>query len=160
MSEAPQPWVDPANIPELMEILRRRLLSKVRIFEARCEKSDRLFQVVEVQGRPLALAQRMIRRGPTDSPNPAFRRDPGLAHRADYEAAWLDLSWDSYYLAHDPPEPDQPVIRQPYLLSAQCLHERLPVPLDWLREQVNAGIRKRVITDETRLEMGVRFRRG
>jgi hypothetical protein len=152
-----EPWVDPTNIPELTEILRRRLLSKVRIFEARCEKSDRLFQVVKVQGRPLALAQAMAISS-TGSPNPAARRSAHADHRSYWQAAWLDLSWDSYYLPHDPPEPGQTVIRQPYLLSAQCLHEQLPVPLDWLREQVNAGIRKRVITNETRFEMGVRFR--
>jgi hypothetical protein len=78
------------------------LLSKVRIFEARCEKSDRLLQVVKVQGRPLALAQRMILTA-TGSPNPAYRRGTRAAHRADYEAAWLDLSWDTYYMPHDPP---------------------------------------------------------
>jgi len=159
VSEASQPWVDPANIPELTEILRRRLLSKVRIFEARCEKSDRLFQVVKVQGRPLALAQAMAISS-TASPNPAFRRSTHADHRSYWQAAWLDLTWNSYYAPHDPPEPGKTVILQPYLLSAQCLHERLPVPLDWLREQVHAGIRKRVITDKTRLEMGVRFHRG
>lgn len=89
MTSLGEPWVDPASIPELAEILRRRLLSKVRIFEGWCENGDRLLQVIKVQRRPLALAQRMIRTGPTGSPNPAFRRDPRLAHRADYEAAWL-----------------------------------------------------------------------
>jgi hypothetical protein len=157
MSEPQPPWVDPASIPELAEILRRRLLSKVRIFEV-CENGDRLLQVVKVQRRPLALAQRMIRTGLTGSPNPAFRRDPRLAHRADYEAAWLDLNWDAYYAPHGPPAPDRSVVLQPYLLSAQCQHERLPVPLNWLREQVKAGVSKRVITQAVRFEMGTRYR--
>jgi hypothetical protein len=152
-----EPWVDPASIPELAEILRRRLLSKVRIFEGWCENGDRLLQVIKVQRRPLALAQRMIRTA-TASPNPTFRRAPRPAHRADYEAAWLDLNWDAYYMPHDPPAPGQSVILQPYLLSAQCQHERLPVPLDWLREQVKAGVSKRVITQAVRFEMGTRFR--
>jgi hypothetical protein len=151
------PWVDPASIPELAEILRRRLLSKVRIFEGWCENGDRLLQVIKVQGRPLALAQRMIKTS-TASPNPAFRRGTRAAHRADYEAAWLDLDWGAYYMPHDQPGPDQTVVRHPYLLSAQCQHERLPVPLDWLREQVKAGISKHLITQATRFEMGTRPR--
>jgi hypothetical protein len=152
-----EPRVDPASIPELAEILRRRMLSKVRIFEGWCENGDRLLQVIKVQGRPLALAQRMILAS-TESPNPAFRRGTRAAHRADYEAAWLDLNWDAYYAPHGPPAPDRSVVLRPYLLSAQCQHDRLPVPLDWLREQVNAGISKRVITQAVRFEMGTRYR--
>jgi hypothetical protein len=79
------PWVDPASIPELAEILRRDLLRKVRIFEVRCEKSDRLVQVVRVQGRPLALAQAM---SVATTLNP--RRAQHSEHRSHYQAAWLD----------------------------------------------------------------------
>jgi hypothetical protein len=146
------PWAaDLTNIPELHEIIRRRLLSKVRIFEGWCENGDRLFQVLKVHGRPLALAK-VMSVAATGSPNPAFRRGTHAAHRADYEAASLDLSWDAY------------VARiagrvTPYLLNAQCQHEHLPVPLDWLREQVSAGVSKCVITPAVRLEMG-RRRRG
>jgi hypothetical protein len=86
-------WVDPATIPELTEIVRRRLLSKVRIFEGWCEKGDRLFQVVKVHGRPLALAEAM-RVAATGSPNP--RPAQHAEHRSDLQAAWLDLSWDAY----------------------------------------------------------------
>jgi len=153
------PWVDPAAIPELAEILRRRLLSKVRIFEARCEKSDRLLQVVKVHGRPLVLAEAM---SVAATPNP--RRAEHSEHRSHYQAAWLDLSWDAYFARiWVRPEESQFLdtqhdsgqwVLKPYWLSAQCRHENLPVPLDWLREQVNAGIRKRVITNETRVEMG------
>jgi hypothetical protein len=91
------PWVDPASIPELAEILRRRLLSKVRIFEGWCQDGDRLLQVIKVQRRPLALAQRMIVAS-TSSPTPAFQRGTRAAHRAGYEAAWLDLSHDVYFV--------------------------------------------------------------
>jgi hypothetical protein len=160
------PWVDPANIPELMEIVRRRLLSKVRIFEARCEKSDRLLQVVEVRGRPLAFAQAMAISS-TGSPNPAFRRSAHANHRSHLQAAWLDLTWDVYFARiwvrpeesqflvtqHDSPGSGEWVLK-PYQLNAQCQHEHLYVPLAWLRDQVNTGIRKRVITNETRFEMG------
>lgn len=93
------------------------------------------------------------------SPNPAFRRSTHAAHRSSLEAAWLDLNWDAYYMPpEDPPAPDRSVVLKPYLLSAQCQHERLPVPLDWLREQVNAGVSKRVITQTVRFEMGTRYR--
>jgi hypothetical protein len=153
------PWVDPASIPELVEIQRRRLLSKVRIFEGWCENGDRLLQVVKVQRRPLALAQRMIVAS-TSSPNPAFRRDTHVEHRAAWEAAWLDLNWDAYYLPHDPPARGQSVVLRPYLLSAECQHESLPVPLVWLCEQVKAGVSKRAITQAVRFEMGTRYRGG
>jgi hypothetical protein len=42
-----QPWVDPASIPPLAEILHRGLLSKVRIFEGWCENGDRLLQMIK-----------------------------------------------------------------------------------------------------------------
>src|SRR5688572_18818001 len=96
MSEPQAPWVDPASIPELAEILRRRLLSKVRIFEGWCENGDRLLQVIKVQRRPLALAEAMAISS-TGSPNPAFRRGAHADHRSHLEAAWLDLSWDAYF---------------------------------------------------------------
>jgi Phage integrase family len=82
-------------IPRLTEILRRGLLSKVGIFEGWCENGDRLFQVVKLHGRPLALAQ-VMSLTPPESPNP--RRGTRAAHRADYEAAWLDLSSDAYFV--------------------------------------------------------------
>jgi hypothetical protein len=161
MSEPQPPWVDPASIPELAEILRRRLLSKVRIFEGWCENGDRLFQVVKVHGRPLALAETMSVAA-TGSPNPDYRRGTHSAHRSHYEAAWLDLSWNAYFAPIMLPPEESPGARQwvltPYLLSAQCQHESLPVPLDWLREQVNAGVSKRVITQTVRFEMGARRR--
>jgi hypothetical protein len=158
MSEPQPPWVDPASIPELVEILRRKWLSKVRIYEGWCENGDRLLQVIKVQGRDLALA-RTAARTATGSPNPAFRRGAHWDHRSYWQAAWLDLSWDAYYMPHDPPEPGQSVALQPYLLSAQCQHEWLSVPLDWLRDQVNTGVAKRVITPAVRFEMGTRPRR-
>jgi hypothetical protein len=144
------PWAaDLTNIPELHEILRRRLLSKVRIFEGWCENGDRLFQVVKVHGRPLALAE-VMSVAATGSPNP--RRAEHAEHRSNYQAAWLDLSWDAYVARI----PGRRVT--PYLLNAQCQHEHLPVPLDWLREQVSTGVSKCVITPAVRLEMGRRRR--
>jgi hypothetical protein len=56
-----------------------------------------LLQVIKVQRRPLALAQRMIVAS-TSSPTPAFQRGTRAAHRAGYEAAWLDLSHDVYFV--------------------------------------------------------------
>ena len=165
------PWVDPASIPELAEILHRRLLSKVRIFAGWCENResrDRLFQVVKVHGRPLALARAMSVAA-TGSPNPGHAAHS--EHRSSYQAAWLDLSWDAYVARiwvppdesrlvvtqHDSPSPAR-WVHKPYLLSAQCQHGHLPVPLDWLREQVKAGASKCVITPAVRVEMGRRSR--
>jgi hypothetical protein len=155
---ASDPWVDPATVPELAEILRRKWLSKVRIYEGWCENGDRLLQVIKVQGRPLALA-RAAARASTGSPNPAFRRAAHWDHQAYWQAAWLDLSWDAYYLPHDPPKPGESVVLQPYVLSVQCQHENLAVPLEWLRDQVNGGVSKRVITSAVRFEMGTSPRR-
>jgi hypothetical protein len=129
------PWVDPSTVPELVEILRRSWLSKVRIFDGRCEKGDRLLQVVTVNGRPLALARAAA--PATTGFNPAFLRRGRRDHQAYMQAAWLDdLSGDTRWL------------------SAQCQHQSLSIPFRWLREQVEAGTSKRVITEAVRLEMG------
>jgi hypothetical protein len=152
------PFVDPSSIPQLREILRLRLLAKVRTFEAFCEKEDRLFQVVTIGGRPLALGRTMVMMSSV-SPNPAFSNGTHAEHRSRWQAAWLDLHPDAYYLPYDrPTEPGQSVVLQPYLLSVECQHEHLSVPLDWLREQVSSGVTKRVITQATRFEMGTRYR--
>jgi hypothetical protein len=139
VSEASDPWVDPATVPELVEILSRGWLSKVRIFEGWCESRDRLLQVVSVNGRPLALA-RAAARATTGSPNPAFLRRGHWDHRAYVQAAWLDLSGDARWL------------------SAQCRHVSLSIPLVWLRGQLEAGTSKRVITEAARLEMAALLR--
>jgi len=154
---ADQPVVDASSIPQLREIFRLKLLAKVRTFEAFCEKGDRLFQVVAIGNRPLALGRTMVMMS-TVSPNPAFRRGTHAQHRSRWQAAWLDLDSDAYYLPHDPPRPGQSVVLQPYRLSVECQHEHLSVPLDWLREQVSSGVTERVITQATRFEMGTRYR--
>jgi hypothetical protein len=151
-----EPYVDPASIPELATILRLRLLSRVRVFEAWCPKGDRLAQVVLVRGRPLALSRGAVR-GVTMSP---AGNSPGrLAHRDSHLAMWLDLDPMAYYLPADPPQLDGPAVRlHPFRLPAECRHERLSLPGDWLREQVAAGVEKRVVDNATRFEMGARFR--
>jgi hypothetical protein len=157
VSEASGPWVDSTTIPELVAILSRGWLSRVRIFEGWCENGDRLLHVVKVQGRPLALA-RAAARASTGSPNPAFRRAAHWDHQSYWQAAWLDLSWDTYYLPHDAPRRGQSVVLHPYLLSAECQHGSLSIPLEWLRGQVEAGASKRVITEAVRFEMGAPHR--
>jgi hypothetical protein len=153
----PEPFVDLATVPELRTILDRGLLSKVRIFEAWCEQGDRLFQVVKIRGRPLAFA-RIRRDSITLSPNPAFHGQRRLGHRKDRQAMWLDLHWKLYYVPFEPPAAGESKQIYPIRLSAQCQHERLSVPADWLREQVRAGVAKRIITNATRFEMGTRYR--
>jgi hypothetical protein len=152
-----EPFINPESIPELQTIMRLGLMSKVRLFDAWCEQGDRLFQVVKVQRRPLGLARRMVRTSQS-SPNPAFRRATYSAHRAAWNAMWLDLDPLAYYLPHEPPEPGESRILRPYRLSAECQHQGLSVPGDWLREQVENGVTKRVIDNATRFEMGTRLR--
>jgi hypothetical protein len=140
----PDPWVKPANIPELYEILRRGLLGKVRIFELRCENNDRLLQVLQINRRPLAITKAGLKHS-------TFQVGVGntgtrLAHRGTVQALWLDLPIEAY--------------RGPSggYRTAECAHERVSVPADWLITQLQAGGKKRIITDATRWEMGSRPR--
>jgi hypothetical protein len=154
-----EPFVKTESIPELQMIMQRGWMSKVRIFDGWCEYGDRLFQVVKVQNRPLALARRAIVTS-TASPNPAYRRPPHTAHRAAWNAMWLDLDPLAYYRQHETPDLGELGIHilTPYRLSAECQHQRLSVPGDWLREQVDKGIESRIIDNATRFEMGTRQR--
>lgn len=156
VSSLGDPWVDPATIPELREILRRRLLSKVRIFEGWCDQGDRLLQVVKVGGRPLALALRALHTTAFQVGSPGPRQH--LEHRIPGQAMWLDLDWKLYYVPFAPPAAGESKQIYPIRLGAQCAHQRLSVPADWLREQVSAGVAKRIITNATRFEMGTRYR--
>jgi hypothetical protein len=147
-----EPWVDPATIPEVVTILSRGWLSKVRIFGGWCGNGDWLCQAIRVQSRPLALA----RRPATVATTPAR-----TAHRAAWTAMWLDLPPEAYYEPQEAPElgerygyvvVDAP--RKPYRLSAECRHQALSIPGNWLREQVAAGVAKRVLDARTRSEIG------
>jgi hypothetical protein len=142
----PDPWVRPATIPELYEILRRGLLTKVRMFELRCENDDRLLQVLQINRRPLAITKaglkvsgRKVGGGPTGT---------RLEHRGTMQALWLDLPIEAY-------RGSSGGYRR---LTAECAHERLSVPPDWLIAQLQSGRKKRIITDATRWEMGSRLR--
>jgi hypothetical protein len=131
------PWVDPASIPELAEILRRQMLNKVRILEIRCEKSDRLVQVLRVNGRPLALTQRSLMVGGIQAgvgPTPTR-----LAHREIHEAMWLDLPPDVYRVTHA--KTTIGVLR----IAAQCVHGRTSIPADWLIHELEAGTKKIIL---------------
>jgi hypothetical protein len=134
------PWVKPANIPELYEILRRGLLGKVRIFELRCENNDRLLQVLRINRRPLAITKAGLRVGGNSGTR--------LEHRGTVQALWLDLPIEAYRL------PSAGYRR----LTAECAHERVSIPADWLIDQLQAGRKKRIITDATRMVMGSRPR--
>src|SRR5262249_33644894 len=148
----PEPYMDPATIPEFRTVLERRLLSKVRIFEAWCENGDRLCQVLKIQRRPLAVA-RSRRDSVTLSANPALNLQHSLGHREHWQGMWLDLDWRAYYLPRD----EESDVLRPIRLSTQCQHERLLIWGDWLRQQVLDGVRKYVITDATRLKAGQRY---
>lgn len=143
------PWADPATIPELQEIIRRRLLSKVRIYELRCGQSDRLLQVLKVNGRPLALAYSMLRVGGGSTTR--------NGHRGAGQAMWMDLPNDTYIAARRPLDPQMWEVS--FLrISAQCAHERLSIPADWVLRELRQGITKRIIDNAARLEMRTRPR--
>jgi hypothetical protein len=149
------PWADPASIPELQVIIRRRLLSKVRIYEGWCENGDRLLQVIKVNGRPLVLARSMLKVGGGGS--------TPLAHRSTGQAMWLDLPIDTYIGSRRPVSLDATgrleIERVSFLrISAQCAHERISIPADWLIRELEQGVTKRIITETTRMEMGTRSR--
>jgi hypothetical protein len=148
------PWADPSAIPELQEIIRRRLLSKVRIFEGWCENGDRLLQVIKVRDRPLALARGMLKVGGGGATR--------LAHRGTGQAMWMDLPIDTYITSRRPMslDPTGKTWEVSFLrISAQCAHERLSIPADWLIRQLRADAKKVIINDAVRMEMGTR-RRG
>jgi hypothetical protein len=140
------PWVDQSTIPELREIRRLGLLARVRIFEARCQNGDRLLDVIRVNGRPLALGWQAIGAAVVVD---ALEGGPRQYHRVPLLAIWLDVD-----RMLDPP------IR--LWFPTQCQHESVQVPADWLRGQVEAGLRKRVVVidDAARREMGTRARGG
>jgi hypothetical protein len=133
-------------------------LSKVRIFEGWCENGDRLLQVIKVNGRPLALARSMLRIGATQVGGGHTTR---LAHRGAGEAMWLDLPIDTY-IGHSRPLSLDPTgrAREVFFLriGAQCRHERLSIPANWLIRELQAGTTKRIITNRIRMEMGARPR--
>ena len=159
------PWADPSTIPELQVIIRRRLLSKVRIYEGWCENGDRLLQVIKVNGRPLVLAHSMLKVG-------GNRQATRLAHRGTGQAMWLDLPIDTYIGSRRPLNRDTTADRRQVgaafsvrseqvsfiRISAQCAHERISIPADWLIRELRQGITKRIITEATRMEMGARSR--
>ena len=147
------PWADPSTIPELQVIIRRRLLSKVRIYEGWCENGDRLLQVIKVNGRPLVLARSMLKVGGGGSTH--------LAHRNTGQAMWLDLPIDTYIGSRRPLSLDTTgrIEEVSFLrISAQCAHERIAIPADWLIQELRQGVTKRIITETTRMEMGARSR--
>jgi hypothetical protein len=147
------PWADPSTIPELQVIIRRRLLSKVRIYEGWCENGDRLLQVIKVNGRPLVLARSMLKVGGGGSTR--------LAHRNTGQAMWLDLPIDTYIGSRHPLSLDTTgrIEEVSFLrIGAQCAHERISIPADWLIRELRQGVSKPIITEATRMEMGARSR--
>jgi hypothetical protein len=145
-----------ADIPELHEILRRGLLSKVRVFELRCGNSDRLLEVLQINRRPLAITKAGLKVS-------GFQVGVGntgtrLEHRGTMQALWLDLPIEAYIGSKRPlgPKTWEVSFRR---LTAECAHERVSIPADWLIQQMQAGTKKVILTDATRMEMGAR-RRG
>ena len=140
----PEPWVeDLTTVPGLQAILRRGLLSKARIFSAWCEKGDRLMQVVRVGGRPLAIAREAR---PTVVMQAGAPTRHTMRHRVQpNKGMWLDLDAHLYYLPVEPAPVGESRALAPLRFAAQCQHEHVSIPADWLRAQVEQGARYRVI---------------
>jgi hypothetical protein len=153
----PDPWVDLSTVPELQAILRRGLLSKARIFSAWCEKGDgkgdRLLQVVRVGGRPLAFARGASPTGVAQVGAPTRHT---MRHRVQPRMGmWLDTNPGLYYLPLEPPPVGESRVLIPLRFAGQCQHEHVSIPADWLRAQVERGVRYRVIDGAVRRAAGI-----
>jgi hypothetical protein len=157
VTDLPQPMVYLSEIPELQTILRRGLLSKVRIFEAWCESTknrDRLAQVLKVGGRPLAFARELRGTGMMQVGAPSRYKMRNVT--PPRYGMWLDMDPGIYYVPREPPTPGATSWEvHPLRIGGQCRHEHVSIPADWLREQIEMGVRKRVIDAKARREIGV-----
>jgi hypothetical protein len=128
-------WVDPATVPELAAVLRAGLQSRVRLFEAVCERDHRCAEVLRLGGRDLAFGYQAglsatIRAGAPEGSSLA-----GAAHRQVRWGLWLDLAPDLTPM------------------TAQCRCSNPRVPAWWLREQVSSHRRRRMLDDAARREI-------
>jgi hypothetical protein len=156
VTDLQDPWVYLSSIPELATILRRGLLAKVRIFEAWCESEqnrDRLTQVIRVGGRPLALAREARPTSVVQVGAPTRRT---MRHRVQPRMGmWLDLDPHLYYLPVELAPVSESRVLTPLRFGGQCQHEHLSIPADWLRAQVEQGVRYRVIDAAVRRAAGI-----
>jgi hypothetical protein len=125
---APAWEVDPASLPTLAAVLRARLLSRVRIFEVFCESGrHRCLQVLTIDQRPFALG--VARRQRSAIPELGDNQRESAA-----TAVWLDTA---------------PAVA---LVAVECRCRWDRVTVGWLREQIAAGRRRRVLDAATRRE--------
>jgi hypothetical protein len=117
----------------LAAVLRTRLLSKVRVLEVWCKSGKhRCMQVLTIDKRPLALGYRSslhstIVIGGTSR--------TGLRHLDGLRAVWLDDAPPAVFIDAD----------------CRCGHQT--VPAGWLRDQIDAGRRRRVLDSLARGEI-------
>jgi hypothetical protein len=127
------------HLDELEAILRAGLLSEVRMFEAVCERRHRFVQVLRIGGRPLVFGEDTSR----------------IQHK---HHTHVDGRWGGVWLdAPDIVVPDGNggVAHVVTRYTFTCRDESVLIPMQWLREQVAAGRRVRVIDEATRREMVV-----
>ena len=142
-SNDPQ-FVHPAEVPELAPILRAGLRSKVRLFDLWCPKGDRLIEVLRVAGRPLAISR-------SDRLHHIVHLDDGQELRWHVEGGRFERRWGGRESDVGMWVDDVAVLPP---LPCSCAHERIPVPGEWLRRQLTEGVRKRVLDQATRAELG------
>jgi hypothetical protein len=150
--------VDPATLPELVEIRRHGWQAEKRMLNVLCDRYQPLVEVLKVNGRPLALGRDTTflhhwpvgsERGWLSVPSPSgWVRD----HRGRELGLWLDLPYEVVSLVTGLP------VHNRYTFTCAKGHCSEPIWLPWLREQVESGQRRRVIiTAETRYAMRERF---
>ena len=144
MTGSDERLVHPAAVPELWPILRSGLRSKVRLFDLWCPKGDRLIDVLKVAGRPLAISQ-------SDRLNHIVHTDDGNEPRWHVEGGRFERRWGGRNI--DVGMWLDGVVALPGL-PCSCTHQRVQVPGEWLRRQLAEGVRKRVLDQATRAELG------
>jgi hypothetical protein len=126
-------WASAADIPALAAVLRAGLLRKVRVFEVWCKSGEhRCVQVLTIDGRPLALGVQVTEHSYIVIGGTSRSM---TKHRAWTRGVWLDVAQ----------------ARIPVAASCRC-GDNLVIA-GWLREQIAAGRRRRVLDAGTREEI-------
>jgi hypothetical protein len=146
--------IDPRTVPELAVVLRANKLSKVRQLDVVCNADHRLVQVIQLPGRGrlvLGIDTTMIH-GESDSATrwywfPSRQGGWAMGRRGRWLGLWLD-------------EPDQeiptlngPRLHNRFTFTCAAWHCSEEITLPWLREQVESGRKRTVITDTMHYDM-------
>jgi hypothetical protein len=140
--------IDPRTVPELAAILRTPgMLAKVRLLDVVCERDSRLVEVLRVAKRPFALGidTTMIHGFDTAAKWYWFYSNQQNQWAMNRRGRWLGLWLD---------EPDRevatvngPRLHNRFTFTCAKDHCSKEITLPWLREQLESGKKRTVITD-------------